>query len=786
MLHRIGLRSLNFALPETTMIAHRFLLTSFFLGTFAPHSAFALDWEIERNFRYFLYPSDVAAQRVARDLYIAEKGANPTPEQLEKLMNGADFWTTKLGEAGEARKRWPIAWSRDDDATPYQLVGQLRAQEGRPAPVAEEELARRGWASLLVRERALSRPREATATGSTETCWNPVQRLHTGCAVWGDYVRAPGWVVRIFDPDATAGQSCQWSFAGAVPADANPRSFVAATQRALHAGATTVSGDCRELRLVVPSDPGDPKSVAGRATATRIAPDGSRASVTTTPRDRLVIGFGDSFTSGEGNPERLALFSGKPWTGGNLPARAPDPVSLSQNDTRAQWNDRWCHRSVYSWQIRTALAAALSDPRQSFTVLPYGCSGATITEGVLYGYNGVEWSAATDKGVIGSRSEIGLAYQEICRPEAFRSYCVSGAPWCGRTEPPMPRQEQAPGFYDAAAPALRRAVARCGPSNVFKRSADALLIDIGINDVGFAGWASSIILQDPLLRTAAGAMTPCFDGTANCQTTRSLFARLDRRYGLLRAILDQYMLPDFGVDPSHVIVAVYPPALENEQGVFCPQGNSGLTIATFPPLPFANACSGASAPVAAGTLAEYPASDEAERNVEAARVKLNASLAAFALKPQADFDVVNAYTSDFASRGVCATADARSHPPAGQACFTTQDLFQLPCAPNPESMHLPRTGPLSSACPRDPSAFLPFPPNRFEPYRSRTRLYRTMNDVFLAINQRPAQYLDQSPFGVLDLSGRATGGAFHPTAEGHAIIANETSSELCQRLGCGQ
>jgi len=37
------------------------------------------------------------------------------------------------------------------------------------------------------------------------------------------------------------------------------------------------------------------------------------------PRDRLVIGFGDSFTSGEGNPERRALFSGAPWTGGNLP-----------------------------------------------------------------------------------------------------------------------------------------------------------------------------------------------------------------------------------------------------------------------------------------------------------------------------------------------------------------------------------------------------------------------------------------------------------------------------------
>jgi hypothetical protein len=760
------------------MIAHRFLSAAFIVGLFAPHSAFALDWEIERNFRYFLYPSDMAAQRVARDLYIVQKGAPPTPQQLENLMNGGGFWKTKLGEVGDLRKRWPTDWPRDDAATPYQLVKQLRTQEGRPPPASEQELDRRGWASLLVRERSPSHPREATLTGSTETCWNPVQRLHSGCAVWGDYVRPPGWIVRIFDPDATAGQSCQWSFAGAVFAETDPRKFVDATKRALQTGTTTVAGDCREVRIVVPSVPAEAKAVAGQVTVTRTSPNGSPVSVTVAPQDRLVIGFGDSFTSGEGNPERLALFSGKPWTGGNLPARDSDPVSLVTKDTRAQWTDRWCHRSVYSWQIRTALDAALSDPHQSFTILPYGCSGATIMDGVLYGYNGVEWSAATDKGVVGSRSEIGLAYQEICQPDAFRSYCASGARWCGRTDSPTSQQESGHGFYAAAAPALRRAVMRCGPKNVFKRSADALLIDIGINDVGFASWAAGIILHDPLLRSAASAMTPCFDGTARCASTRDLFARLDNRYGLLRAVLDQYMLPDFGIDPSHVIVAVYPPALENEMGVFCPQGNAGLTIATLPS--FLEAHCGGSAALG-GVLAQYPKSDQVERDVEQARVKLNESLVAFAFKPPA-FDVVNSYTSDYASRGVCATTDAQSHPPAGEACFTAKDFANLHCALSPESMHMPRAE--AGGCVNDPSAFLPFSPTQFEPYRTRTRLFRTMNDVFLAINQRPQEYLDQSPFGVLDLSGRATGGAFHPTAEGHAIIANDATVELCRRIGC--
>ena len=732
------------------MSARRFLLAAFIVGLFAPHSAFALDWEIERNFRYFLYPSDMAAQRVARDLYVVQKGATPTPEQLENLINGGGFWKTRLGQVGDLRKRWPTDWPRDDAATLHQLVEQLRVQEGRLPPVAERELDRRGWASLLVRERSAARPHDATLTGSTETCWNPVQRLHGGCAVWGDYVRHLDGLSAYLIPMRQPGNRANGVLAGGVIAETNPSQFVGTTQRALQTGTTTVSGDCRELRIVVPSVPTEAKAVAGQATVMRTSPNGTSEGVTVAPKDRLVIGFGDSFTSGEGNPERLALFSGKPWSGGNLPARDSDPVSLVTKDTRAQWTDRWCHRSVYSWQIRTALDAALNDPHQSFTVLPYGCSGATIMDGVLYGYNGVEWSAATNKGVVGSRSEVGLAYQEICQPDAFRSYCASGAPWCGRTDAPTPQQEQARGFYAAAAPALRRAAMRCGPNNVFKRSADALLIDVGINDVGFASWAAGIILRDPLLRSASSAMTPCFDGTARCAATRDLFSRLYSRYGLLRTVLDQYMLPDFGIDPSHVIVAVYPPALENETGVFCPQGNAGLTIGTLPSFLEAH-CEGSVA--LGGVLAQYPKSDQVERDVEQARVKLNESLAAFAFKPPA-FDVVNAYTSDYASRGVCATTDAQSHPPADEACFTAKDFANLRCALSPELVHVPRAE--AGGCASDPSEFLPFSPTRFEPYRSRTRLFRTMNDVFLAVNQRPQQYLDQSPFGVFDLSGRAT------------------------------
>ena len=86
------------------MTTRHFLLRRSVLGFLPPRAALALDWEIERNFRYFLYPSDVAAQRVARDLYVAKNGgAAPSPEQLEHFMNGPAFWTMKL-----ERRRRPL------------------------------------------------------------------------------------------------------------------------------------------------------------------------------------------------------------------------------------------------------------------------------------------------------------------------------------------------------------------------------------------------------------------------------------------------------------------------------------------------------------------------------------------------------------------------------------------------------------------------------------------------------------------------------------------------------
>jgi hypothetical protein len=79
-------------------------------------------------------------------------------------------------------------------------------------------------------------------------------------------------------------------------------------------------------------------------------------------RDHLIVSIGDSVASGEGNPD------------------GPGP----------RWLERRCHRSLRSGAALAAIAAERGDRHSSVTFVPLGCSGATIDEGLLHDYDGVE------------------------------------------------------------------------------------------------------------------------------------------------------------------------------------------------------------------------------------------------------------------------------------------------------------------------------------------------------------------------------------------------------------
>src|SRR3974377_1347464 len=49
-----------------------------------------------------------------------------------------------------------------------------------------------------------------------------------------------------------------------------------------------------------------------------------------------------------------------------------------------------CHRSLYGYQLRAALALAVQNPHLAVTFLPLACTGATIAEGVINGQSSRE------------------------------------------------------------------------------------------------------------------------------------------------------------------------------------------------------------------------------------------------------------------------------------------------------------------------------------------------------------------------------------------------------------
>lgn len=168
-------------------------------------SHFALDWEVERSFRYFVFPSDIAVQRVASDMYKGGRGRDASPEDLEHYLNGPESWTTSLATAGGHRNAWPAGWRDPQLRTAYDLIRHLREVEGRGNNESIREVERLGWASLLAHKSTYARP-----LGNTDTCWDPRTRLHSNCARYGDYARPVGWIVRAFDADAPQ-KACKWT-----------------------------------------------------------------------------------------------------------------------------------------------------------------------------------------------------------------------------------------------------------------------------------------------------------------------------------------------------------------------------------------------------------------------------------------------------------------------------------------------------------------------------------------------------------------------------------------------
>jgi hypothetical protein len=326
--------------------------------------------------------------------------------------------------------------------------------------------------------------------------------------------------------DAPQGATCQWSF----------------DDSAGQLRQTEASCD-QEVKLRV---------AAGRTTvATADIPlaDGTTTRVTTeiTVRDMLIAGMGDSIAAGEGNPDRAVRLDSSfcfrrflHVAGGEFyrPGRAgytgdrtceggpANPASAADWARHgARWMSPGCHRSLYSYQLRTALALAVEQPHIAVTFLPLACTGATIAAGVF-------GPQATDD-------------------------CPIGVDRCSGTAPAQ--------FTELKD--LMAAVHRQDP----KRNLDMVLLTIGANDVNFAGLVANVIVDgttERLLLKEGGSLASALDAE------RSLDLDLPDEFARLRAGLKPYVNGDMG---RVVFVSYANPALQ-APNVPCPGGLDGLDV----------------------------------------------------------------------------------------------------------------------------------------------------------------------------------------------------------------
>jgi hypothetical protein len=449
-----------------------------------------------------------------------------------------------------------------------------------------------------------------------------------------------------------------------------------------------------------------------------------RATTEVAVRDLLIAGLGDSIAAGEGNPDRPVALSDEGFcfrrfgTGSEYyrPGRATYTgdrsceISTGAGSQLPEWTRlgaRWlsqaCHRSLYGYQIRTALALAVENPHVAVTFLPLACTGATIEAGVLGTQRARELNCTPDKS-------------------------------CPSTVSAQIAQLQ--GYLAAAR--------RTRPD----RALDLVLLTVGANDIDFSGLVANVIIDASRERVLFNGMM------ATTEAAESALSRaLPGNFAKLRAALK----PMVGGDLSRVVFVSYGNPALRADGSACGGGQSGFDV--------------------------HPAfkvdADRMRRVAEFVGgrflpvLKGIATCAGNACANPADrMTFVDAHQQAFAEHGVCARSE--QDPEFDRACFLSDGKSFA--ANSIQGATEPLTCGASAS--------------EFRPYAPRARWIRTANDsYFVAMTYPEGLPLTQQPTDIHDATwgivSAVYGGAVHPTAEGHAAMADAALPAARQLLGLG-
>ncbi len=610
--------------------------------------------------------SEADPEKTVQEQQPAEKQAEPnTGAIVWKLENPFRLFTN------------PLSTKMHQDVLDTLEEGQSE----NPILATERKLSEkfsRGWADLVYQE----------------TCWDTFNKRYKHCNSQNTNYIFPEshTIIAKMDRVDSYGEYCNWH----VSPLSGKRSY-----RRKHY--QKVSQDCTApVKLNIPYPKGARITVMmnGREIAWQDI----------TVKDIFVVGIGDSFASGEGNPDHpvqlsrsRAAYYGKDPSGKELagyPTREGnwktigDPAFQSK---AADWSARPCHRSLYSYQLRAALQLALENPKRAVTYAGFACAGAEIPIGLFKRYKGTDWAKSY--------------------PFLPQISAVSNA-ICGEGEAATEKDYTSAYSQVGRVPDLSELVLlKCYNKN--KRKIDLVMVSIGGNDVGFSKIvAGAVFRQKSFLRRAATY-------GSSLSIARSKLKELRHRYKALNKAM-HYILGIPWSEPERIILTAYPGMSFQQDGTsICTKDSGGFSVHP-----------------------EFRVNEKELERGEAFGDELYSVMRSSA-KAQG-WTFVDAHRESFRGHGFCAVS---------------QD--------NPYSLAENMSFPLLHK-----GKWSGFNPADFRPYAARQRWFRTPNDAYLAVHYQARGNIVKRVFRSKKLSwfqvllAGTYSGAFHPTAEGHAAIAD--------------
>ena len=676
-------------------------------------SASDIVWEVQSPFRFF---KKAAAFNMHEKAYDAVRGKADSPLPANMV------WRT------ERRLNDPDC---ADKLTPARCLATARKGFER---------SRLGWAAqtldMVCYERN-SRPFRYPTVCERQYSWGTAKE---------DYVLPEAHTVEVKlsaerATEAAAGE-CSWSFqprAGKGESAKQPCKNTFVIKRVPYSPDAKVSGGEVKVKL----------------------PDGREVAEPIAVQDVLVVAMGDSFMSGESNPDRPVTFSAAremvydPSMANDrdqLAARKPanaNTFGLASTDDQfdaktlprrrmededkglqfrassqeflaafnrggAQWLSADCHRSQYGYPFRVGIQMTLENRHRAVTMLSVACSGAE-TLGFFLNHDARE--RTSEKGGAQVPPQLDQVADLLCRGGSQ-----------GRTQAAT---YTLPTYKHGSTGISAQTVSKqwCPPANR-KRPIDLVLLSIGGNDVGFGALAMYALTESARdLAPIAGLVGS--EIRFGPDVSRAYLGALDKR---IKAVRDA-LVEGFGVAPERVLQNAYEPIQYDETGSYC--GNQAtLGMDVHPSLKVSKARLGEVATIAA----------ELEKRLAciASTAGKRDCPAGLATGSGTGFRFITEHTAEFSKRGICARDPTRAL--VDQA-----------------AMKMPRRSKVTGD-------FEPYSPAGALPYAHRWRLIHNPNDAFLTANTHREGI---SPFDILQPAYAALySGAFHPTAEGHAIVAD--------------